>query len=180
MRVITGSARGRKLITPTGRDVRPTPDMVKEALFSALQFDIEGRRILDLFAGSGQLSCEALSRGASFATLVDSSAVSVKTAKANIEACKFSDKARVIQSDYSAFCAMSRDEYDIVFLDPPYNAGLLTPSIKAVLPLMSDYGIIVCEHPSDVLLEENIGGFSISKTYRYGKVFITVYKKGEN
>ena len=180
MRVITGSARGRKLQTPAGRDVRPTPDMVKEALFSALQFDIEGRRILDLFAGSGQLSCEALSRGAKSATLVDSSAVSVKTARANLEACGFTDKAQVIQSDYAAFCAMSRDEFDIVFLDPPYKQGLLTPSIKAVLPLMSDYGIIVCEHPIDVKLEENIGGFGISKTYRYGKVLITVYKKGEN
>ena len=179
MRVITGSAKGRKLIPPEGRDVRPTPDRVKEAIFSALQFDIEGRRVLELFAGSGQLSCEALSRGAESAVLVDSSAASVKIARANIENCGFSDKAKIIQSDFSAFCAMSRDEFDIVFLDPPYSSGLLMPAIKAVLPLMSDYGVIVCEHPVEVCLEEAVVGFKISRSYRYGKVLLTVYRKGD-
>ncbi len=178
MRVITGSAKGKRLVTPDGKDVRPTPDKVKEGLFSALQFDIEGRRILDLFAGSGQLSVEALSRGAESAVLVDSSAVSVRIAKTNIESCGFSDKARVVHTDYASFCAMSRDVFDIAFLDPPYNAGLLMPAIKAVLPLMSDYGMIVCEHPIDVMLEESVGGFSVFKTYRYGKVNVTVYRKG--
>ncbi len=178
MRVITGSAKGKRLVTPDGKDVRPTPDKVKEGLFSALQFDIEGRRILDLFAGSGQLSVEALSRGAESAVLVDSSAVSVRIAKTNIESCGFSDKARVIHTDYAVFCAMSRDVFDIAFLDPPYNEGLLMPAVKAVLPLMSDYGMIVCEHPPEVTLEESIGGFSVFKTYRYGKVNVTVYRKG--
>ncbi len=179
MRVITGSAKGKRLATPEGKDVRPTSDKVKEGIFSALQFDIEGRRILDLFAGSGQLGIEALSRGAESAVLVDSSAVSIRIAKQNVENCGFSDRARVIQLDYSAFCAMSRDTFDIVFLDPPYNEGLLSNAVKAVLPLMSDYGLIVCEHPPEVKLEESVGGFSIFKTYRYGKVNVTVYRKGE-
>jgi len=179
MRVITGTARGKRLVTPAGRDVRPTPERVKEGLFSALHFDIEGRRILDLFAGSGQLSVEALSRGAASAVLVDNAAASVKAAHSNISACGFEDKAKVIQSDYSAFCAMCRDTFDIVFLDPPYNEGLLMPAIKAVLPLVSDYGSIVCEHPPEVKLEESIGGFSVYRTYRYGKVLVTVYRKGE-
>lgn len=179
MRVITGSAKGKRLATPEGKDVRPTSDKVKEGIFSALQFDIEGRRILDLFAGSGQLGIEALSRGAESAVLVDSSAVSIRIAKQNVENCGFSDIARVIQLDYSAFCAMSRDTFDIVFLDPPYNEGLLSNAVKAVLPLMSDYGLIVCEHPPEVKLEESVGGFSIFKTYRYGKVNVTVYRKGE-
>ncbi len=179
MRVITGSAKGKRLVTPEGKDVRPTPDKVKEGLFSALQFDIEGRRILDLFAGSGQLSVEALSRGAESAVLVDASAVSVKVARKNIEYCGFADKAKVIQLDYAAYCSMSRETFDIVFLDPPYNEGLLMPAVKAVLPLMSDYGLIVCEHPPEVSLDETVGGFSIFKTYRYGKVNVTVYRKGE-
>ncbi len=178
MRVITGTARGKRLLTPDGRDVRPTPDKVKEGLFSAIQFDIEGRRVLDLFAGSGQLSVEALSRGAESAVLVDSSAVSVKVAKANIENCGFAGKARIIQSDYAAFCAMSRDVFDIVFLDPPYAEGLLLPAIKAVLPLLSDYATVICEHPPEVELPESIVGLSVYRTYRYGKVWLTVYRKG--
>lgn len=179
MRVITGLAKGKRLETPEGKDVRPTPDKVKEGLFSALQFDIEGRRILDLFAGSGQLGIEALSRGAESAVLVDSSSTSIKLARRNVEYCGFSDKAKVIQLDFSAYCAMSRETFDIVFLDPPYNAGLLMPAVKAVLPLMSDYGLIVCEHPPEVKPDETVGGFSIFKTYRYGKVNVTVYRKGE-
>lgn len=175
MRVITGSAKGKRLVTPDGRDVRPTPDKVKEGIFSALQFDIEGRRVLELFAGSGQLSMEALSRGAESAVLVDSSPVSIKHIKKNIEICGFEDNTKVVMSDYASFCAMCRDSFDIVFLDPPYDAGLMLPSVKAVLPLMSDYGLIVCEHPPEVQLPEEIGGFSVWRKYRYGKIHLTVY-----
>lgn len=179
MRVITGTARGMVLRTLEGNDVRPTTDKVKEAVFSAFQFEIEGRRILDLFAGSGQLSLEALSRGAESAVFVDNSAVSIKTIKSNIASCGLEDKTKVYLSDYASFCAMSKDTFDIAFLDPPYNEGLLMPAIKAVLPLMSDYGMIICEHPPEVKLEESVGGFVISKTYRYGKVLVTVYRKGD-
>lgn len=179
MRIITGSARGKRLITLEGRDVRPTPERVKEGLFSALQFDIEGRRILDLFAGSGQLGLEALSRGAESAVFVDSSEASVKIIKKNIESTDFSNKARVIHSDFQTFAASSREEFDIAFIDPPYMAGLLMPAVKAILPLMSNYGIIVCEHPSEVTPEETVGDFKIYRTYRYGKVIVTVYRKGE-
>lgn len=180
MRVITGTARGRRLVTPEGLDVRPTPEKVKEALFSALQFDIEGRRILDLFAGSGQLGIEALSRGAEFATFVDNSQVSIKAITKNLETSKLADKAKVVKSDYSSFCAGSRDTFDIVFLDPPYDAGLLLPAVKSVLPLMSDYGMIVCEYPPQVEMPQNIGGFEINRNYRYGKINVTVYRKAEN
>lgn len=178
MRIITGSARGRRLITPEGLDVRPTPEKVKEALFSALQFDIEGRRILDLFAGSGQLGLEALSRGADSAVFVDSSPVSVKTVQKNLEATGLTDRAKVCRTDYAAFCASSRETFDIAFLDPPYAKGLLLPAIKAVLPLMSDYGMVICEHPPEIELPEKVGGFSVLRTYRYGKVTVTVYRKG--
>lgn len=177
MRVITGTARGKRLFTPEGRDVRPTPERVKEGIFSALQFDIEGRRVLDLFAGSGQLGVEALSRGAASAVLVDNSAVSVKAAKKNIDACGFEERARIVQSDYASFCAMCRESFDIVFLDPPYNAGILMPALKATLPLVSDYGTVICEHPPEVKLEQNVGGFAVWRTYRYGKVLVTVYRK---
>lgn len=178
MRVITGIARGKRLVTLDGKDVRPTSEKVKEALFSALQFDIEGRRILDLFAGSGQLGIEALSRGAKNATFVDSSNNSVKVIKKNLETTGFADIAKVVMCDYSAFTAMCRDNFDIAFLDPPYNEGILLPAIKSVLPLMSDYGLIVCEYPTEVEIPETIGGFTVYRTYRYGKINVTIYRKG--
>jgi len=178
MRVITGIARGKRLVTPQGRDVRPTSEKVKEAIFSAIQFDIEGRRILDLFAGSGQLGIEALSRGAVSATFVDSANASIKAIKQNLENTGLEADAKVYTSDYSSFTAMCRDTFDIVFLDPPYAEGLLVPAIKSVLPLMSDYGIIVCEYPPEVEIPKSVGGFSIYRTYRYGKINVAVYRKG--
>lgn len=180
MRVITGIARGKRLVTPQGLDVRPTSDRVKEAIFSALQFDIEGRRILDLFAGSGQLGIEALSRGAESATFVDMSSASVKIIKQNLEITGFDGCSKVYTSDYSSFTAMCRDSFDIVFLDPPYKEDLLLPSIKAVLPLMSDFGTVVCEHPPEVEIPVSIGGFGIYRTYRYGKINVTFLRKGAN
>lgn len=178
MRVITGIARGKRLVTPDGSDVRPTSDKVKEALFSALQFDIEGRRVLDLFAGSGQLGIEALSRGAQSCVFVDNSRASINLVKRNLEITNLSDNAKVIQCDFSSFAAMSRDTFDIVFLDPPYAAGMLIDTIKAVLPLMSDYGMIICEYPPEVVIPEEIGGFNIYRTYHYGKINAAIYRKG--
>ena len=178
MRVITGSCRGKFLKTLDGNDVRPTSQKVKEAVFSAIQFDIEGRRVLDLFAGSGQLGIEALSRGAKNAVFVDNSAASIKIIKQNIESTGFEDRSRVYSTDYSSFAAMSRDVFDIVFLDPPYKKGLLLPALKAVLPLMIDYGIIICEYPPEIEIPKEIGGFVITKTYRYGKINVSVYRKG--
>ena len=177
MRVITGISRGKNLKTLDGNDVRPTSQKVKEAVFSAIQFDIEGKRVLDLFAGSGQLGIEALSRGAQSAVFVDKSAASVKIVNWNIENTGFSDKSKVYTADFSSFAAMSRDTFDIAFLDPPYKSGLLLPAIKAVLPLMSSYGIIICEYPPEVELPLELGGFEISKTYHYGKVNVSVYRK---
>ena len=177
MRVITGIARGKILKTLEGNDVRPTSQKVKEGVFSALQFDIEGRRVLDLFAGSGQLGLEALSRGAKSTVFVDSSNASIKIIKQNIESTGLSDKAKVFMADYATFTSASRDVFDIVFLDPPYQKGLLLPALKSVLPLMSDYGIIVCEYPPEVEIPQSIGGFAIAKTYRYGKINVSVYRK---
>lgn len=178
MRVITGIARGKNLKTLEGNDVRPTSQKVKEAVFSAIQFDIEGRRVLDLFAGSGQLGIEALSRGAKSAVFVDNSAAALKIIKQNIESVGFDENAKVYNADFASFTAMSRDTFDIVFLDPPYHKGLLVSAIKAVLPLMSDYGIIVCEYPPEVEIPQSIGGYEVAKTYRYGKINVSVYRKG--
>lgn len=179
MRVITGSARGRKLMTCDGKDVRPTVDRVKEGIFSALQFDIEGRRILDLFAGSGQLGIEALSRGAKCCTFVDNSAKSLECVRANIGACGFNDISTVKSADSIAFLQGNTDTFDIAFLDPPYDKGLLEKALPLLVKRMSDFGVIMCEHPVGSVLPENVGEFFVHKQYRYGKVLVTAYKKGE-
>lgn len=181
MRIITGTARGKRLVTVPGNDlVRPTPEKVKEAIFSSIQFDIEGRRVLDLFAGCGQLGIEALSRGAESAVFVDQSEVSLKAVKQNLKNTPFEHKAKVIRSDFSFFTANVSEKFDIAFLDPPYHAGIIDEALHSVSGLMSDYGIIVCEHPYDVVLKEIIKSFSINKTYKYGKTAVTVYRKADD
>ena len=130
MRVITGTARGRVLRTLEGEDVRPTTDRVKEAVFSIIQFEIEGRRVLDLFAGSGQLGIEALSRGAASATFVDMSKDSLSAVKYNLEHTKLGDNAKVVQTDALSFLKLTKDKFDIVFLDPPYASSLVVDSMK--------------------------------------------------
>lgn len=179
MRIITGSARGKRLVAPQGTEVvRPTPERVKEGLFSAIQFDIEGRRVLDLFAGSGQLGLEALSRGAQSAVFVDTSEVSLAAVKQNIESTGLSG-ARVVRADFVSFTASCREKFDIAFLDPPYAAGLFEKAIAACAPIMSEYGVIICEHPESAKLSEEIAGFAVSRTYRYGKVCVTLYRRKE-
>lgn len=178
MRVITGSARGKRLVTVAGNDiVRPTGEKVKEALFSSIQFDIEGRRILDLFAGCGQLGIEALSRGAESATFVDCNDASLKAVKQNLENTGLANKADVFKSDYASFALRSTKKFDIAFLDPPYKAGILEDAVQKIIPLMSDYGKIFCEHPIELKMPEIIGNFKLVKVYKYGKTLITVYAK---
>ncbi|MBR4073003.1 MAG: 16S rRNA (guanine(966)-N(2))-methyltransferase RsmD [Clostridia bacterium] len=179
MRVITGTAKGRRLITVSGTDVvRPTSEKVKEAIFSAIQFDLPGRRILDLFAGCGQLGIEALSRGAQSAVFVDSSAVSADTVKKNLISTGLDGQAFVYRTDYKAFLASTKEIFDIAFLDPPYHTGVLVEALNSTARVMSDYGIIVCEHPPEVKLPEEVEGFKVSRTYKYGKISLTVYRKG--
>lgn len=178
MRVITGIARGKRLVTVSGNDiVRPTGEKVKEALFSSIQFDIEGRRILDLFAGCGQLGIEALSRGAQSAVFVDCNDASLKAVKQNLENTGLVDKSTVHKSDYATFALRCTQQFDIAFLDPPYKAGLLEDAVKKTIPLMSDYGKIFCEHPTELKMPEKIDCFTVTKVYKYGKTLITVYKK---
>lgn len=177
MRVITGIARGRILKTLEGNDVRPTTDKTKEGLFSSIQFDIEGRRILDLFAGSGQLGIEALSRGAESAVFVDINPDAVSVINQNLKSTGFSDNARVVRSDYFSFLASTNETFDIAFLDPPYHIGVLEKALSQVGDIMSDYGIIVCEHPTDVQLPDNVKDFSLAKQKKYGKTIVSLYRK---
>ncbi len=179
MRIISGSKRGKKLFALEGLEVRPTADRVKEALFDILQFSIEGRKFLDLFAGSGQVGLEALSRGASQAVFVDASRDSLRIVKKNCAATGFEDKARIVQADFAAFLQNGREAFDIAFLDPPYHAGLLARALPLTASRMAPGGVIVCEHLRTEELPLQAGDYSQQKTYHYGKIALTVYRLAE-
>ena len=177
MRVITGTARGMTLRTLEGNDVRPTTDKVKEAVFSAIQFEIEGRRILDLFAGSGQLGIEALSRGAESAVFVDSDKNAVRVIKENLAKTKLDSLASVAQTDSIAYLTMTNQIFDVAFLDPPYGKGLLQRALSKIGEHIAEGGIVICEHPFGEELEEKIDGLVKQKEYKYSKVAVTIYRK---
>ncbi len=177
MRVITGSARGRKLETPAGNEVRPTADAVKESVFSIIQFYVEGCVFLDAFAGSGQMGIEALSRGAKRAYFIDSSKKSLDITRKNIDRCGFGDRATVKTSDTVSFLSGTAETFDIVFLDPPYRTGLLQKSLELSVRVTKPSGCIICEHPAEEKMPETAGEFALKKSYRYGKIMISIYQK---
>ncbi len=176
MRVITGSARGRRLKTPEGQDIRPTTDNVKESVFNILQFDIEGRRVLDLFAGTGQLGIECLSRGAREAVFIDADRDAVKIVRENLKTCGFS--APVLQQDALSFLN-NCGKFDLVFIDPPYDAGLYEPVLEKInsVDILSDGGIILCESRRETVLPEMRRPYYKKKEYRYGRVKLSLYAK---
>lgn len=180
MRIITGIARGRRLETLAGEDTRPTAERVKEGLFSVLQFEIEGRRVLDLFAGSGQLGLEALSRGAASCVFVDKNAAAVEIVRRNLKQTGLAEHGRVICQDAAAFLARGNETFDIAFLDPPYAAGLLEPSLRQVVAHMQPGGVIACETNETVSLPEQVGDFVLARTYRYGKIYVWLYRYSDS
>lgn len=177
MRVITGTAKGRRLKTAEGREVRPTAEKVKEAMFSMVQFELEGAVVLDLFAGSGQLGIEALSRGAAKAYFADSSAASIALVRENLEHTGLSDRAEVSHMPNTAFLRTAGERFDLAFLDPPYEKGLIARSLPALTERMSEKGVILCEHERGCRLPGEVGGFRIEKTRDHGKTTITVYRR---
>ncbi len=180
MRIITGTARGIVLATLEGEATRPTLAKVKEALFSAIQFDLEGRRVLDLFAGSGQLGLEALSRGAEKATFVDSAKEATGLIIANAQKTKLYQKSNVLTMDWKQYVksASGRSKFDIVFLDPPYHLDIL-PKVVAELydaELLAEGAMVICEDEkgglaNDVMVEAR---YDLKKEARYGRVYLTI------
>ncbi len=176
MRVITGSARGRKLKTPETYDIRPTTDNVKESLFNIIQFDIEGRQVLDLFAGTGQLGIECLSRGAAGVTFVDRDRDAVRIVRENLKSCGLS--APVIQEDALRYLDRGQ-RFDLVFVDPPYDSGLYEAVLNRInlVDILSDGGIIICEARRERELPEMSAPYQKGREYCYGKVKLCFYKK---
>ena len=176
MRVITGVARGRRLETLPGEVTRPTGEKVKESLFSAIQFDIEGRKVLDLFAGSGQLGIEALSRGAKGCIFVDKNTEAVQIIKRNLQHTGLMQKAQVLGTDALTYLNRPGDRFDLVFLDPPYAAELLEPALNKVAPLVNDGGILICETDDTAELPSQVDRFAVSRIYKFGHVRVWLYR----
>ena len=151
MRVITGTARGKRLAELEGMETRPTTDRVKEGVFNAIQFDIEGRRVLDLFAGTGQLGIECLSRGAEQCLFVDQRRDAAAVIRKNLQSTGLSDRAKVVQGDSLSCLKSQRQKFHLIFLDPPYDTELLESALKTIaeIDILSENGIIVCESRAD-------------------------------
>ena len=176
MRVITGSARGRKLQEPKDQSVRPTTDMVKEAIFSIVQFDVPGRRVLDLFAGTGQLGIEALSRGARECVFVDNSPASLALVRKNLAICGM--EGTVVRSDALAFLRRA-GKFDLVFVDPPYQAGLYGEVLDALFSfdILNEGGIILVESMRDESMPAAVPPYEKGRAYSYGRISLTVYSR---
>jgi 16S rRNA (guanine(966)-N(2))-methyltransferase RsmD len=178
VRVISGSLRGRKLLAPQGFDIRPTTDKVKESAFNIIQFQVPGARVLDLFAGSGQLGVEAVSRGAEFVTFVEKDEASLKILYKNTEILP-DGSFEIVKSDALYFLKNLPESrrFDIVFADPPYDTSLLdrVADDLSKRDFVAPGGTVVCESRADKALPE-LEGFA-KREFRYGVIKLTVYKK---
>ncbi len=178
MRIIAGEARGRRIEAPEGRNTRPTLDRIRENMFNILQTDIPDSHVLDLFAGSGALSFEAISRGAADAVLVDSDRKANMIQKQNSETLRYDDRIRLLFCDWTRAVQRLTEEgksFDIVFLDPPYVMTDLRNVFTALVPLISDETLIVLEHEAgkEITVPEN---FSIRKERSWGYCGMKVYQ----
>ena len=185
LRIITGTAKGKKLKTLEGEATRPTSERIKEAVFSAIQFDIENRRVLDLFAGSGQLGLEALSRGAQSVMFIDSAREAIEVVKENARTTGFFDKCRYLVSDWRNYIrkASGRDKYDLVFIDPPYAMECCEDAVDrlAEAGLLEGGAIVVLESGTENPDFSSREDFEVMKSTHYGKktfVNILLYRGG--
>lgn len=181
MRIITGRARGAKLYTLDGEQTRPTAERVKEAIFSMIQFAVEGREVLDLFGGSGQMALEAVSRGAAHATVCDSNDAACDVIRKNVEKTRMGDDVTLIRADYVEALRQLRcgRPFDLVFLDPPYNKGMVSSALR----LLRDHGLvkptslIVCESGGEDIFAGGLdGSYEAVKTAKYGVACVTILK----
>ena len=182
MRVIAGTARRTVLVTPEGAGTRPTTDRIKETLFNILAPTLADASFLDLFAGSGGIGIEALSRGAREAVFADRDSEASRGIRENLERTKLSNRAQVYPQD--ALSVLRRLEsrhaaFDFIFLDPPYETGLLKNALECIakFDILSDHGIILCESSVTEALPELPEPYQMGRVYRYGKIKITAYEK---
>jgi len=188
MRIITGSAKGKRLATLEGEATRPTSERIKGAIFSSIQFELEGRRVLDLFAGSGQMGLEALSRGAERATFIDSSREAMEIVKKNARDTGFFDVSHFLVSDWRNYLrkASGRSNFDLVFIDPPYSMECCADAAFALKKegLLIPGALVVLESGTEQidLNDKRLSEYEVLKSEHYGKktsVTILLYRPGE-
>jgi 16S rRNA (guanine(966)-N(2))-methyltransferase RsmD len=187
MRIITGKAKGVRLATLPGEAVRPTTEMAKEGIFSAIQFDLAEKSFLDLFAGSGQMGLEAISRGAKSATFVDCSEDSLKVVRKNIEKTRFTMQTKVIRSEYGEFIKFAGKrglKFDFIFADPPYEKDLTAELIKRIFraDLLNEGGLLMVETAAEELEEDKIPAevkdqLESIKQYKFSKCYVYFARK---
>lgn len=175
MRVIAGNVKGRKLKAPEGAATRPTSENVKEAVFNIIQFQVENKSFLDLFAGSGQIGIEALSRGASEAVFVEDNKKAADVIKANIEKCGF--RAELFRESAFRFL-LRRRSFDIIYLDPPFQTDFLEKSIEIIgnLDILNENGIIICESPQNMNIRFDEQKYTFALQKKYGSKKISILK----
>ncbi len=180
MRVITGTARGAALATLPGEDiVRPTSQRVKEAMFSAIQFEIAGCAALDAFSGSGQLGIEALSRGAASCLFLERNEQAHKIIRKNLERCKMTEQSHVMQVDALQYMRHTAERFGLIFLDPPYGGDVLFNAIPAAASCLKPGGLLVCEAPAKDFLPQQYADVNLRREYRHGKTKVCVYQRAE-
>lgn len=179
VRVISGSARGLKLNTPGDDRVRPTTDRVKESMFNIVQDWVYDSQVLDLFAGSGALGIEALSRGASQAVFCDNSLDSIKIIKSNIEKARVADRSQIVSGDFKR-CLRDMEaknqSFDMIFVDPPYYEGLFEEVLDTIrsCKILKKGGIVIVEHDAKKPIGQ-VEGLEVYKEKKYGITMLTFY-----
>lgn len=177
MRVVSGSARGTLLEAPKGMNTRPTGDKAKEGVFSAIQYELAEARVLDVFAGSGAMGIEALSRGAASCVFVDTDPDALRCIKSNLTKTKLT--GRIVRKDAIAFLASCESRFDVIFSDPPYNKGWTAKLIPLAAKLLDEGGILLCETDSSEPRPEAAEGLRVRRTYVYGRAAVTLFDKIE-
>ncbi len=181
MRIITGRAKGKRLQTPDGMHTRPTTERVKESVFSIIQWDIEGRNVLDLFGGSGQLGLEAISRGAARCDIVESDRAAQRIIEGNIRNCGFEKEVRLVKGDSFQFLERSKkNAYGLIFLDPPYGGEMLNRALEIIcrIDILAEGGIIICESGEEDTLITVPQPYRVLRQYHYSHSNITTITKG--
>jgi len=181
MRVIGGTARGRSLKVPKGRVLRPTSGRVKESLFDILRDDLSGARVLDLFAGTGNLTIEALSRGAAEAVLVDSSAPSAKAIRENLQRLGLANRTQFLAMPVTRalrLLARQGEAFDVIFIDPPYERRLIEPALQMIdkRMLLRGSGVAIVEHSIREPLPSHLGNLHLSDQRRYGNTVLSFFR----
>lgn len=180
MRVVAGKHRSRPLISPKNRDVRPTTDMVKESIFNIIQNDVIGSKFLDLFAGSGAIGIEAISRGADIVVFADNNKESINIIKQNLQMLK--EDAQVIFGDYEyTLSRLKNTKFDIIFLDPPYENKNIENILQKIKEnnVLEESGIVIFESLYDKNFDKNVSGYNIIKSKKYGITAIDIYEAKE-